>query len=520
MNSSPFYLKQIVRIILGMLFLLTTALAASFDCGKAASEVEKLICGDDELSRLDESLSKAYLEVLERADIKEKIIKSQKQWLKNERDACQNAECLKKAYESRIGELELQPDAKADEDDEDITRSLTMTCKYSDYKTFQSESVSIAQTTENQGKPAAVKRFKRGSTQRETEIFIVRPGHFAECIYPSGTRVRVKVGEGRSRPGECGADPEVFMSLWVNERKIASEVWFAGHCIELPPRSTQCPAVSFNISGIYNGVSVQKCHTARQGDSNLTPENDNIKKDASEPLSVCVDIPDISKYPRDFVEYPPEGTKKPKVGDIEILYGSGPVCQAVLDELKRDFKTFSNYPDQSKIKLSRPNSSKTSVDLPKELAGSSESIFDFNNDGKLDRVFLREYESVYMEGSVLLVQPGHSPSRLDVSDSPMEGASGFFPCQMGKVRNNIYDCPPFSQDNDDAGFSMKGRNEKDEVYFIGRYSTISPFNFQGTNYIGVSTVDEMTEDFVAVLKPLPDGTFQKIGLFRRVSENF
>ena len=35
--------------------------AASFDCGKAASEVEKIICGDDELSRLDESLNKAYL---------------------------------------------------------------------------------------------------------------------------------------------------------------------------------------------------------------------------------------------------------------------------------------------------------------------------------------------------------------------------------------------------------------------------------------------------------------------------
>jgi ankyrin repeat protein/uncharacterized protein len=81
--------------------------AASFDCGKAESEVEKMICSDDELSRLDESLHKAYLEALKRTDIKNQMIKSQRQWLKNERDACQNAECIRNAYEIRIKELGL-----------------------------------------------------------------------------------------------------------------------------------------------------------------------------------------------------------------------------------------------------------------------------------------------------------------------------------------------------------------------------------------------------------------------------
>ncbi len=80
--------------------------AASFDCGKAVSEVEKIICGDDELSKLDESLNKAYLHALEWKDIKNRIIKSQRQWLKV-RNACKNAECLKHAYETRIKELGL-----------------------------------------------------------------------------------------------------------------------------------------------------------------------------------------------------------------------------------------------------------------------------------------------------------------------------------------------------------------------------------------------------------------------------
>ena len=79
--------------------------AASFDCGKSTSEIEKLICSDEELSKLDESLSEAYLRALNRTDIKQQTIKSQRQWLENERNICQNIECIKSAYETRIKEL-------------------------------------------------------------------------------------------------------------------------------------------------------------------------------------------------------------------------------------------------------------------------------------------------------------------------------------------------------------------------------------------------------------------------------
>ena len=106
MNSPSFHLKQVVGIVFSILFLLATAQAASFDCEKAATEVERLVCGSEELSKLDESLNKAYLKALERTDIEGQTIKSQRQWLKNERYACHNAVCLKKAYEARIKELE------------------------------------------------------------------------------------------------------------------------------------------------------------------------------------------------------------------------------------------------------------------------------------------------------------------------------------------------------------------------------------------------------------------------------
>ncbi len=101
---------NIYNLVLGaflLLFIAGNVDAASFDCSKAASEVEKLICGNEELSRLDESLNESYLKALERPDIRKQMIESQRQWLKNQRNACKNAEYLKKAYQTRIKELGL-----------------------------------------------------------------------------------------------------------------------------------------------------------------------------------------------------------------------------------------------------------------------------------------------------------------------------------------------------------------------------------------------------------------------------
>lgn len=107
MNHSHFHLKQVSVFIFIFLFFVASVQAASFDCVKSLSHIEKLICSDEALSTLDESLNEAYLKALKRTDIKTKAMKSQKQWLKNTRNICQSTECLKKAYETRIKELGL-----------------------------------------------------------------------------------------------------------------------------------------------------------------------------------------------------------------------------------------------------------------------------------------------------------------------------------------------------------------------------------------------------------------------------
>jgi hypothetical protein len=224
--------------------------------------------------------------------------------------------------------------------------TLTMKCEYADYDSFQHEVISIGESGENPGQTASVMAFKRGGKQQAEKSFLIRPGQFAECVYPSGTRVRVKVGEGTARPyGMCGGDPEIFMSLWVNERKIVSRLSFGGHCRDEEGR----PAVSFQVSG-GDLTSIRKCHSVRQRAPATTPGNGT-----SEPLSVCIDFPDISRFPHDYLEYPQQGTKKHQMGDIESVRDSAAVCKAVLDELKNDFSAFGNSYDPNKIRLSRPD---------------------------------------------------------------------------------------------------------------------------------------------------------------------
>lgn len=86
--------------------------AASFDCGKATSKVEQLICKESAVSSLDDELSIAYQWALMRVDEKQKVIREQRHWLKEIRDVCQDKSCLMKAYLARVDELSVQVETK------------------------------------------------------------------------------------------------------------------------------------------------------------------------------------------------------------------------------------------------------------------------------------------------------------------------------------------------------------------------------------------------------------------------
>lgn len=80
--------------------------AASFDCERASTYVEKRICADAKplthgLSKLDDDMDRAYQTILQRTANPAEVRTAQRQWLKT-RDACTDAKCIQRAYEKRF----------------------------------------------------------------------------------------------------------------------------------------------------------------------------------------------------------------------------------------------------------------------------------------------------------------------------------------------------------------------------------------------------------------------------------
>lgn len=515
-------MNRFILLILVLTLTPVMATAASFDCRKATTNVEKLICADAELSLMDDELTERYQFLRKQNNANANVVTSQRRWLA-ERNTCSDSSCLQGSYRHRLDELRraamgekpeqiyAEPEEVA-EDDAEYSRTLMLKCSYSDYRAFQVERVEIKVNRFRGGDNAKIVVFKRGVNQQEHRLR-VNSGEVAECIYPSGNRVRLKVGEGTARAyGQCGGNPEVFGSIWINQRKVVSRAQFAGRCMEDDEDSVD---ISFSAS-MGAEASLTKCHTLRR--KHREKERAVGESARIEPMSVCVDFPQIKYFPLDEREYPPPGAKPAQVGSIETLLRNGPVCDPVQKELAERFYTFYSQPQQTM--LARPDWQDTDAKLPDELNGSRESVFDFDNDGHLDRVFSKDYEQNYMDGTTLLVQPGRAASKLIVGSDPLEKSSVFLPCQMDSSQPAIAHCPPFSQKHDEAGYQMSGAPGGDRVFFRGRYTKVEPFTHGGSTYLGLSSRSEDTMDYVAVVKPLPGRKFQSMCLFRRVPENF
>jgi uncharacterized protein YecT (DUF1311 family) len=78
----------------------------SFDCAKASSQAEKTICADAVLSRLDAALSTNYRDkaLSGLGKSKTRFTADQRAWFK-QRNTCKTADCLRKSYILRIGQI-------------------------------------------------------------------------------------------------------------------------------------------------------------------------------------------------------------------------------------------------------------------------------------------------------------------------------------------------------------------------------------------------------------------------------
>lgn len=76
--------------------------APSFDCAKATTDVEKMICGDEELAAIDRAASRLYAGLS--PNDRKQLFTGQPEWLQ-ERNRCHDRECLAASYDERFFDL-------------------------------------------------------------------------------------------------------------------------------------------------------------------------------------------------------------------------------------------------------------------------------------------------------------------------------------------------------------------------------------------------------------------------------
>lgn len=87
---------------------LTSSGRPSFDCRRARSRVERMICGDERLAALDRVTLSLYNRRLDRAGsrTRARLRQSQEQFLQR-RDDCRRAGCVADRYRARLDEIDL-----------------------------------------------------------------------------------------------------------------------------------------------------------------------------------------------------------------------------------------------------------------------------------------------------------------------------------------------------------------------------------------------------------------------------
>ena len=101
-----------IRLSMGLmasllLLLAAPASAASFDCAKASSEIEKRICANSALGAADELLADSYRRARERDPANANALRQeQRAWLRLVREQCFEDDCLARALTRRTVGLE------------------------------------------------------------------------------------------------------------------------------------------------------------------------------------------------------------------------------------------------------------------------------------------------------------------------------------------------------------------------------------------------------------------------------
>lgn len=104
-SGGPLSIRAWVGVLIAAFFFSGAAESAGFDCAKGSTVVEKIICADESLVQADETVSDLYNLLLKNTFNPALLKQEQAYWLKNQRNKCDNPECVRQAYRRRHDQL-------------------------------------------------------------------------------------------------------------------------------------------------------------------------------------------------------------------------------------------------------------------------------------------------------------------------------------------------------------------------------------------------------------------------------
>jgi len=84
----------------------SVSVPAAQDCSRARSNAEKMLCSNSRLAQAEERMAYAFRIAIRHGADPSALMQSQRRWSTEIRDACNEVDCMLKAYEERTAELE------------------------------------------------------------------------------------------------------------------------------------------------------------------------------------------------------------------------------------------------------------------------------------------------------------------------------------------------------------------------------------------------------------------------------
>ena len=94
------------RLAALLLILASMHAGAAIDCSRARSNAEKMLCSSPRLMQADEQLAFAWREAIRRGVDPKELQESQRAWVRDVRDACNDTDCMLQAYRDRTADLD------------------------------------------------------------------------------------------------------------------------------------------------------------------------------------------------------------------------------------------------------------------------------------------------------------------------------------------------------------------------------------------------------------------------------